>query len=167
MRVLLAVVAAASFGSTAMTSSGCEQAWDQHPEFRKVTTIVREGWCCAVPIGWPSGPTVRACSSLPKGVAEFTKSFGADAKPLACRMFPLQLVQHEKTAVLTLRRACPTAAADKGPELKDYLSFARQNAEAGKLLEHTPQAPPIFARQRRSWEDLLVVAKQIERVVDR
>src|SRR6185503_5544350 len=97
-----------------------------------------------------------------EGRCRIHAEFGADAKPLACRMFPLQLVPREKSAVLTMRRACPTAAADKGPELKDYLTMVRHNAEAGGLLEQTTQVPALFGRQRCSWDEFLVVAKQIE-----
>jgi lysine-N-methylase len=137
------------------------QAWDKHPEYRQQQVFVRESW-------WGGSYRLAqredgSCVFLTKdGRCRIHAEFGAEAKPLSCRMFPLQLVPRENGAVLTLRRACPTAAADQGPELKDYLSFARQVAEAGQLLNPSSQPPVIFGRHRRSWSDFLIVARRIE-----
>jgi lysine-N-methylase len=141
-----------------------DQAWDQHPQFLDVKTIIRDGWL---------SPSYRlaqrsdgSCVFLTsEGRCRIHEVHGADAKPLVCRMFPLQLVAREKSAVLTLRRACPTAAADQGPELQSYQSLARQLAKAGKLIEKTVAAPAIVGRRVRSWDDFLAVGKRLERLL--
>src|SRR4029078_12742162 len=97
-----------------------QQAWDKHPEFQNVKTLFRESWF-GNSYRLAQRPDGSCVFLTADGRCRIHQEFGADAKPLACRMFPLQLVQREKSAVLTMRRACPTAAADKGPELKDYL----------------------------------------------
>ena len=80
------------------------QNWHERPEFKHVATTT------AYPGGGrqlakrPDG----ACVFLEEdGLCRIHKELGFEAKPLICRMFPLQLIPHEKQAVLTLRRACP------------------------------------------------------------
>jgi hypothetical protein len=79
-------------------------------------------------------------------------------------MYPLQLVPTDKTVRLTLRRSCPTAAADQGRELQAHLQEARQFVNERPRLAQ-PVSPPALTRgQRRSWQDTLVVLGAIERL---
>lgn len=141
-----------------------EQAWEKDPDLAGVRTVVREGW-------WGNRWRLAqradgSCVFLTEsGRCRIHEKFGLEAKPLTCRMFPLQLVPREKQAILTLRRACPTAAGDAGEELKTYLSTARQWAAEGRLLERPVRVPPIVGRQRRDWDDWLAVAKRLERLL--
>jgi lysine-N-methylase len=141
-----------------------EQAWDRHPDFKSVPTIVREGWFSGS-YRLAQRPDGTCVFLTAEGRCRIHSEFGADAKPLVCRMFPLQLVTREKTTVLTMRRACPTAAAEQGPELKQYLPLARELAAKGNLLKHDSPPPAIFGRHHRSWNDWLIVAGQIERLL--
>lgn len=141
-----------------------QQEWERRPEFDKIQPLVREGWFRRTYrlAQRPDGACVFLMSD---GRCQIHAEFGAEAKPLVCRMFPLQLVPREQNAILTLRRACPTAAADSGMELNDYRPFARQMAAEGRLLEETSPPPVIVGRHRRSWDDWLGVAKWIERLL--
>ncbi len=70
------------------------------------------------------------------------KRFGYDAKPHVCRMAPLQLIPLENMAYVTLRRYCPSAAADKGRALKDQLNELRE------LLKQSGEEPVPRRRPR-------------------
>src|SRR5215470_13972558 len=48
--------------------------------------------------------------------------FGAEAKPLMCRQFPFQVVRTDRDAWVTVARTCPSAAADRGQPVAEYLS---------------------------------------------
>ncbi|MCE9556127.1 MAG: YkgJ family cysteine cluster protein [Planctomycetes bacterium] len=77
------------------------------------------------------------------------EKFGAEAKPLTCRLFPLQLIPHEKNALLTLRRACPTAAADEGRPLAEHLPVVQRLLVHGEVTV-SPGRPAAF--DERSWQ---------------
>src|SRR5687767_75390 len=89
------------------------QGWQEHPDFRGTSVTVRESW-----LGQGQQLAHRADGSCvflePDGLCRIHKELGEGAKPLLCRLFPLQVVPRDGVAYLTLRRACPSAAADKG-----------------------------------------------------
>lgn len=72
------------------------------------------------------------------GRCRIHEKFGFEAKPHMCQMFPLQLVPREKYALLTLRRACPSAAADRGRPLEEHLPEVQRLATAGELIVPLP-----------------------------
>ena len=137
------------------------QAWEKHPDFRGVKTVIRDGWLSSS-YHLAQRPNGACVFLTAEGLCRIHAEFGFEAKPLMCRMFPLQLVPRERGAVLTLRRACPTAAADQGSELQSYQSQVRQLAAAGKLLDKAVPAPAIVGRNQRTWDDFLMVAKRLE-----
>lgn len=61
------------------------------------------------------------------------EKFGFENKPHMCQMFPLQLIPREKHAILTLRRACPSAAADEGRTLEEHLPEVERLVKSGEL----------------------------------
>ena len=89
------------------------QHWEKHPEYGSSPIVVTHG-------------LFRKTHELAKhrdgscvfltadGLCRIHAEHGPTAKPLVCQMFPLQLVPLEKSAVLTVRRACPSAAAEQG-----------------------------------------------------
>jgi len=90
---------------------------------------------------------------------------GEEAKPLICRMFPFQLVPQENVSVLTLRRHCPSAAADRGRPLEAHLKEVRRLAEQ-RPKGTEPVAPPAITRHhRRPWRDVNAVTGSIERLM--
>lgn len=90
------------------------------------------------------------------------EKFGPEGKPIPCRMFPLQLVPHGKHTLLTMRRACPTAAADHGRLLADHLPGVRSFAERGLLEIPAAEWPPIQTGGPRLTDD---AARNAERVL--
>jgi hypothetical protein len=86
---------------------------------------------------------------------------GEEAKPRICRLFPLQLVALDDVALLTMRRSCPSAAADVGRPV------AKQRIEGKpyQLSDYTAGAPPRILRGlRRSWQTARIVAAALERL---
>lgn len=156
------------------------QKWHERPEFKGVPTTAP----------YPGGRQLAkrsdgACVFLQEdGLCLIHKEFGFAAKPLICRMFPLQLIPHEKQAVLTLRRACPSAAADKGQPLTEQLTdaqaYAWRKRAAGRSLKAiassrfsipwrcgcsaglpsvASQRPTICSRSSRPWIGLKVTRR--------
>lgn len=140
------------------------QRWDECSDFDGVQTVVRSGWFGKRPqLGQRAD---GSCVFLMEdNRCRIHAEHGAEAKPLVCQMYPLQLVPQEKRAVLTLRRSCPSAAADQGSELQKHLSFVKQKAQQGELLDRAIRAPAITRRYRGSWTEALIVAKAIERLL--
>lgn len=141
-----------------------KQGWEKHPDFLGVAATVKQGW----------GSKRRQLAQRPDGSCVFLTDdnrcrihaeHGADAKPLVCRMYPLQLVPREKSAILTLRRSCPSAAAEEGRELKDHRDAVKKLAREGHLLDKTVRAPRITTWYRGSWQEALRVTGSIERLL--
>lgn len=141
-----------------------EQHWEEYPDFEAVQTITRLGW-----FGKRAQLAQRADGSCVFLTADnrcrIHAEHGADAKPLVCQMYPLQLVPQEKRAILTLRRSCPSAAAEKGSELQKHLGFVKQMAERGHLLDKAVQSPRITRRYRGTWNEALIVGRSIEKLL--
>ncbi|HUG70716.1 MAG TPA: YkgJ family cysteine cluster protein [Pirellulaceae bacterium] len=141
-----------------------EQRWETHADFEAVQTVVRSGW-----FRKRTQLAQRSDGSCVFLTAEnrcrIHAEHGADAKPLVCQMYPLQLVPREKRAVLTLRRSCPAAAADEGSQLQEHLGTVRRLAIQGGLLDKAIRAPSITRRYRGSWSEALIVARAIERLM--
>jgi lysine-N-methylase len=139
-----------------------EQKWEEHSDYRGVAVTAAgdrrgrkqlakrvDGSCVFL---------------MDDGLCRIHKEFGFDAKPLVCRMFPLQLVPRDKQAVLTIRRACPSAAADKGREVTEYLPEVRAYAKEGRLIEHAVAAPPIKPGEEAEWKRSGVLLETLRRV---
>ena len=93
---------------------------------------------------------------------------GEAAKPLLCRMFPFQLAALDGYAYVTLRRHCPSAAADSGRTLEEQLPVICQMAEQRQAEGHEPLPagpPPIVSGHRVAWPDFLRVADALERLI--
>ncbi|MCA9122504.1 MAG: YkgJ family cysteine cluster protein [Planctomycetaceae bacterium] len=141
-----------------------QQRWEEHPDFESVRTVTNRGWFDkrAQLAQRPDGSCVFL---TPDNRCRIHAEFGEAAKPLVCQMYPLQLVPQEKRVILTLRRSCPSAAADRGAELQKRLSHVTQLAERGRLLDIAIRAPSITRRYRGSWTEALTVARAIERLL--
>jgi lysine-N-methylase len=93
------------------------------------------------------------------------KKFGYDAKPHICRMAPLQLVPLENMAYVTLRRYCPSAAADSGRTIQEQLGDLRELLKRSNE-EPLPSRPPaITRRHRRGWKDATVLNDSFSRLI--
>ena len=134
------------------------QHWDQHPDFRGVRVVVRQG------LGKKRYRLALSAQNqcvflTAQGRCRIHELHGEAAKPLLCRMFPFQLVSLEGYSLVTLRRHCPSAAADLGRTLEEQLADIRQLAQqreeegAGKGTGYPPGAicpqGPKGARHKR------------------
>lgn len=126
------------------------QKWEEHPDFQGTPVVVREHW-----LGRDYRLAHRddgSCVFLTSdGLCRIHKELGFDAKPLVCRMFPLQVVPRNGVAMLTIRRACPSAAADEGRPVAEHLEFARKLARERGMTEEPVEAPPIKRGELRTW----------------
>src|SRR5262245_58838153 len=110
------------------------QRWEERPEFQNTPTVVREGWL-GHNYRLAQRDDGRCVFLMADGACRIHKEFGADAKPLVCRMFPMQIVPRESVAYLTLRRACPSAAADQGRPVGEQMEMARALVREGQLAK--------------------------------
>lgn len=141
-----------------------EQQWEKHPDFRGVKILRRHG-------------VLRKSYSLAKrkdgtcvflgagGKCRIHAEFGFDAKPLVCRMAPLQLVPLDTFAYLTARRYCPEAAAGRGRPLAEHLPRYRKMADEKDPPLRPAKLPSITRRCRRHWRDVHRVTEMIERML--
>ena len=140
------------------------QGWDQDPDFRGKAILVRVGlFDKRYRLAQRNDGTCvfqdddRLC--------RIHKRFGYEAKPHVCRMAPLQLVPLENVAYVTLRRYCPSAAADNGRSLGEQLD------ELAELLEQSGEEPlpsrppPLTARHRRPWKDAEALQGSLSRLM--
>lgn len=145
-----------------------EQHWEQHPLYQGVKTIVRVG-----PFRRQYALAQRADGSCvfltDQGLCRIHAEYGESAKPWACRMFPFQLIPANGHLRLTMRRCCPSAAANKGRPLAEHLPAVL--ALADKAIPQVPRGrpghpigpPAIVAGHRRSWPETMRVAQVVER----
>ena len=141
-----------------------EQGWAEHPDFRGVQIVVRESW-----LGGQSRLAHRedeSCVFLePDGLCRIHKELGFNAKPLICRTFPLQIVPRDTAAFVTIRRACPSAAADKGRPVSEQMEQARQVARESGLADQATRPPPIKPGERRDWTATRRVLEALQRLL--
>jgi lysine-N-methylase len=141
-----------------------EQHWEQHPDFRGQKIIVRRG--LRKPEYFLAKRKDGCCIFLSDdGLCRIHRDLGLAAKPLVCQMFPFQLVPLEDFAYLTLRRFCPSSAANQGRNAEEYLDYAERLAEQGKLAAKPGDPPPVVRGQAASWKLALPVTNCFERLL--
>lgn len=86
------------------------------------------------------------------GLCRIHSQYGLEAKPTICQTFPLQLVPHEKQVVLTIRRACPSAAADLGSPTSHHLPFIKQLVRDHRLKAESIPPPLLKFGELRDWK---------------
>jgi len=126
------------------------QKWEQHPDFSGRPVFVREQW-----LGGGYRLAHRddgSCVFLTAdGLCRIHKELGFAAKPLVCRMFPLQIIPRDGQAILTVRRACPSAATDSGRPVAEHVEYARQLARERELADTAPPPPALKPGETRDW----------------
>jgi lysine-N-methylase len=138
-----------------------EQRWEEHPDYRGVRTVVRRG-ALRRRYRLAQRDDGTCVFLTEQGLCRIHQEFGFDAKPLICRMYPLQLVPVDKTAWLTLRRSCPTAAADRGRDMKEHRGVAKRFVKERPRLAESVRPPFIRRGRRRSWQEVRVVTAALE-----
>ena len=97
-----------------------------------------------------------------EGRCRIHEKLGYEAKPLPCRLFPFVLVPAGDHWRVGMRFACPSAAANKGRDVKSHepglREFADELARREGLDDPANQArlrpPKLQGRQRVDWSDL-------------
>jgi lysine-N-methylase len=138
-----------------------EQHWEEQPEFQGVRTVVSQGLLFKMHTlaKRPDGSCVFLTA---EGRCRIHELHGFDAKPRICRLFPLQLVPLDDVALLTMRRSCPSAAADAGRPVTKQLAEGRPFLLPGQ----SATAPPkILHGFRGEWRDARFVAEALERLM--
>ena len=140
------------------------QKWLEREEYKHTPVVVRENW-----LGHQHRLAQRSDGSCvfltDEGLCRIHQEFGFDAKPLVCRMFPLQVVPRDNVAYLTIRRACPSAAADRGRPVAEHLEFGRELARERHLVDSTPNPPPMKPGETREWRASKRVLESLERLL--
>lgn len=127
------------------------QKWEQHPDFQG--TPVTTKMSIASNRSRLSHRDDGSCVFLlENGLCRIHAELGFDAKPKICRIFPLQLIPRDKDIALTIRRACPSAAADLGTSVDDHLPWMKKMAEEGKLFLNAAPAPIFKHGETRDWK---------------
>ncbi|MDX1947202.1 MAG: YkgJ family cysteine cluster protein [Pirellulaceae bacterium] len=139
-----------------------EQHWERHPEMAGTPTTAR--------LSLLSGqqrlaqhPDGRCVFLLPDGMCRIHRELGFGAKPLVCRMFPLQIVPRDSLALLTIRRACPSAAADRGQTVAEQLPFAKDMDRQFGITRQGVQPPPLKPGETRDWKGARLLLETYER----
>jgi lysine-N-methylase len=129
-----------------------------------------------LPAGWPrrgfflNRRADGSCVFLgPEGRCRIHERFGYETKPLSCRMFPFVLLPGGAVWRVSVRFACPSAAANKGRSLPEHIAdltrMGEQLAERENLQLQPDGAltrpPRLDARQRIAWPDLLYLVDHI------
>lgn len=137
------------------------QNWQDHPEFR--------GTQLTLPFAG-GGLKSRRLAHKPDGSCVFLRSdglcrihaeFGSDAKPITCQTFPLQIVAHEQQAVVTMRRACPSAGADRGELISRRLTKIQSLVNEDLLQANAIAAPQLKSTERRDWPRTQIVLNAV------
>jgi Fe-S-cluster containining protein len=140
------------------------QRWQDHPDYRRTKILVRHGLF---------GKRYRLAQRA-DGYCVFRtgdrrcriqQEFGYSAKPLVCRLAPLELVPWDRSAYLTLHRYCPSAAAGRGRPLDEQVEVVRELVSETQLAPRAASPPAVTPRQRLSWRDTLAVADAVERLM--
>ncbi len=135
------------------------QQWEKEPGFENTRLTVRHrAAASSLRLAHRDG---GACVFLnDDGLCRIHAKFGVEAKPSVCQTFPLQLIPREKQAVLTIRRACPSAAADLGEKVVTRLPSVKKLVRDGHL-KADPAAPPAFKKgEHRPWPAIQTILDQ-------
>ena len=135
------------------------QQWAQEPEFENTRLTVRHR---------AAASSLRlahrhdgACVFLSdKGLCQIHSKFGLEGKPSVCQTFPLQLISHERHAVLTIRRACPSAAADLGESVAKRLPMVKKLVREGRLKAEAHAPPALKKGENRQWRTIHTILEE-------
>ena len=140
------------------------QKWEEHPEFRNTPVMVRnQSSKKAFRLAHRADGSCVFLSD--QGLCRIHSELGFEAKPTICRVFPLQLVPRNGKVVLTARRACPSAAADRGQLLKQHLPFVQQFIRDGRLSTKAIEPPPLKAGEQRNWKTVEFVLETVSHLL--
>ncbi len=141
-----------------------QQGWDRHPDTSGIRVAERAGFLRSR-YRLARRTDGRCVFLTEQGMCRIHQEFGFDAKPLVCRMYPLQVVPGEQQLILTLRRSCPTAAADQGDLIHEYRRSVRAAIGQRPGLAEAGAPPPIVPGLGRDWDDTRRIAGGFARLL--
>jgi lysine-N-methylase len=140
------------------------QGWEQEPEYRGVKLFVKYGppWRRRYRLALTTGD--RCVFLDERGLCKIHAKFGLHAKPFACRLYPYILVPHGDHWRVSMRFACPSAAANKGRSLTQAVEELGELAREMEKWDQRPgfqrtagpglgDPPSLDGRQRVNWSD--------------
>lgn len=142
------------------------QGWQNDAGLASVPLFVREGPAWRAEYRLNQRADGRCVFLSEQGRCRIHEMFGSDAKPLACRLYPFVLVPAGDHWRVSLRYACPAAAANHGRPLQDHkqelttYGAALQQQLGGDDSPNLP--PPLHGRQQVAWPDLLLFVKALQ-----
>lgn len=140
-----------------------EQRWERQPEFQGVQTVRRSFLLGGARV--LAHKADGSCVFLTDaGRCRIHELFGADAKPLMCRQFPLQVVRTDREAVVTVARSCPSAAAESGRHVSEHLLLVKRLLKGKAQPDEYAAAPRIAGRHRRGRDNFYDTAEALERL---
>ncbi|MEO8270771.1 MAG: YkgJ family cysteine cluster protein [Aureliella sp.] len=136
------------------------QKWGEQPEYEKTRIMVpHRGAGSSLRLARRDDGT---CIFLNEdGLCRIHAKFGLEAKPTMCRTFPMQLIPHEKHAVLTYRRACPSAAADRGTLANERVALIKQMVHDDCLKAEAIMPPLLKSGEQRNWKTIRIVLESV------
>lgn len=135
------------------------QRWEEEPELKNMRLTVRHR-AAASSLRLAHRDDGTCVFLNQNGLCRIHSKFGMDAKPSVCQTFPLQLIPREKDAVLTIRRACPSAAADLGDSIATRLPNVKKLVRNGRL-KADPAPPPAFKKgEHRPWPTIQTILEE-------
>ncbi len=137
-----------------------QQKWDQDPQLGGTATTIYDRRLGARRLA--HRPDESCVFLTSQGLCLIHQRFGFEAKPERCQIFPLQLVSLGDTAYLTTRRACPSAAADRGRPVAEHRQALRYwQSRADRKAQSGP--PEIRPGWPADWAELRLVGRALER----
>lgn len=136
------------------------QKWEDDPDLGNVRIMVPYG-SASRPYRLAHRPDGSCVFLMDDGLCRIHAKFGMDAKPTVCQTFPLQLVPHDTQAILTARRACPTAAGDVGRAIAEYLPAVKKLVRNGDLRAEAISPPLLKPGESRNWKTIGAVLDSV------
>jgi lysine-N-methylase len=141
------------------------QGWHNEPEYRGKKLFVAYGPLWRRKFRLAQTKDDRCIFLDDRGLCKIHSKFGLAAKPFACRLYPYVLVPHGDHWRVSLRYACPSAAANKGRCLGDVQDELGSLASEMEKWDRRPgyrrssgkglgDPPSLDGRQRLDWSDL-------------
>ena len=114
---------------------------------------------------WPKRPDGSCVFLHPRADAAFIELHGAEDRAAGLPIVPTADHSAGGFAYLTLRRFCPSAAADHGRPVEEHSIAARDLLERWQAGPKPARPPSIVRGQRAEWQSTLAAADVFTRLM--